>query len=745
VVWVASILGGLAVILASLLALRVVVDRGWLVPAARGFFRLGGGGGARVGGDALRRRGYRLPAGALAGAGLGVLYGTLWAASARYGLVPRPAAFGLMVAVAAVAIGSAARHRDRFVAHLGLVGGLLTPVLINTGHPDAVGLFSYLTLLSAGAVLAASRRGWWDVVLVAALGTGALYLGWASQSWRPDQVPYGLFAGLVLALPFAVAAARQETPQPLAWVATAAAVLLPVGALAWVMPVDPLFMDPRSGAAVLRDLGSAPWLVTAVLPLLGLPGWVIGRRRGLPLVGWLATGLVGMASLLATAGWAGHLTPPPLAVALMVLLPLAFGLALHLGARGAQEVLPVAALPLLAGLAACGGMAAAETVLPGTSAMLAALTLVGIGAAFLSRQGWLLLTTLAGLALALAVASLRVDQLGAQGLAGPALLGLALLVPLPVLTRRFPGQEGVAVVTAALAGPALFLPLYRAWEAGWTDATIGLLPLLLALLSIGTAVLLSRARRVHRGDAALALFVAVGLLGISAAVPLQLHNQWLTLAWALEGAALAALSRRLSHPLVRGAAVALGLAVAVRLLLNPAALAYGHTGVVPIFNWTLYTWGVPAVCLALSARWLAPSAEERARVPAFVPPLLRVLAVLVGFALVQVEVSVLFQDAGPVEIGGHGLLQGMVRSLSWAVYGVAVLVAGLWSRHRHLRLVGFALVLLAAGKVFAFDLWQLSGFVRVGSVLGLGVTLLVSAFLFERLVLRADAPAPEDP
>ena len=51
-------------------------------------------------------------------------------------------------------------------------------------------------------------------------------------------------------------------------------------------------------------------------------------------------------------------------------------------------------------------------------------------------------------------------------------------------------------------------------------------------------------------------------------------------------------------------------------------------------------------------------------------------------------------------------------------------------------MVGFCGVLAAAGTVFLSDLWSLSGFVRVGSIAGLGVTLLVAAFVFERLVLR---------
>jgi hypothetical protein len=89
---------------------------------------------------------------------------------------------------------------------------------------------------------------------------------------------------------------------------------------------------------------------------------------------------------------------------------------------------------------------------------------------------------------------------------------------------------------------------------------------------------------------------------VTTAIPLQLEDQWLTVAWALEGAALALLTRRLSHPLVPWASFTLGLVVAVRLVLNPYALEYGDTSGLPLLNWTLYTWGLPLVCLLLTAR-----------------------------------------------------------------------------------------------------------------------------------------------
>jgi uncharacterized membrane protein len=213
-------------------------------------------------------------------------------------------------------------------------------------------------------------------------------------------------------------------------------------------------------------------------------------------------------------------------------------------------------------------------------------------------------------------------------------------------------------------------------------------------------------------------------------------------AWALEAAALAWLARRLAHPLLPVGVMVLATAVSIRLCLNPWALEYGDTTGPLLLNWTLYTWGVPLVSLLAAARGLRVG-DNSLEIRRLGPGLLILMAIAVGFALVNVQVSHAFQDAGPVELGGHGLLQGMVRSIAWASYGMLVLIAGLRGEGRSVRLVGFGIVMLAAAKVFAFDLWDLSGFVRVGSLLGLGVSLLLAAFLFERLVLRGGGRSPD--
>ncbi|MFT5684756.1 MAG: putative membrane protein, partial [Myxococcota bacterium] len=351
-------------------------------------------------------------------------------------------------------------------------------------------------------------------------------------------------------------------------------------------------------------------------------------------------------------------------------------------------------------------------------------------------RGWWAMTGLIGVALLLNSSLIWVDDIGARWVAAATLLAYAPLASVP-LSRRWLSKGTDPALAAALAGPAMFLPLYRAWEISAGDTIIGMLPALLGAVALLNAAILVRLYRTDRGSGILAVFVGVALLGVSAAIPLQLDQAWLTVAWAVEAAALAALTRRLSHPLLRVVSIGLLTMVGIRLLLNPAALTYGTAEGLPILNWTLYTWGLPLAATLLSARWL-----HRPERPNHAPALLRLLACALGFMLINVQVSHAFQSVGPIELGGTGLVQGMVRSLAWAAYGGGLLGLGLYHNNRRTRLVGFAVVMLATAKVFAFDLWALEGLARVGSAMGLGLTLLTAAFLFERLVLRQ--PAQED-
>lgn len=734
-VWLGAGLGGFLVVLASLFAVSVVIDRGWMGPGIRVGLGLAAGTGLWWGAMLLRDRGYTRLVSATSGAGVGVLYGMLFAAHGLYGLLDQLTCFGLMCAVTAVSIGSAIRMQDRLMAHLGLLGGVLTPVLLSTGTNNAAGLFSYLALLIAGAVLPAARKGWWDVVLSAFVSVIVIFVGW-SLSWRaPDQLPVALLALGALILPFVHGAWSRQGPRAVRTVAAAAVFALPLLALGWLIPIDPLFVDPHTFLEVWRPVGQAPLWVAGALVLLPAPAWALARR--LDHVVPVAAATVVTSALMAafSLGWSTTPTPPLLLLGAAPLAALALG---ALGTRpGHASTWGLVPLPALTG--AVLTLTLNTDSITGVWLLGAGAGLAGVGLilARTTRRGWLLLTTLAGVTILLMAGAARVEDLGANWVAAPTVLAYALLATLPLLTTWHHDGRGPAI-TAAISGPALFLPLYLCWRSGLGDGLIGALPVLLGASALVGAGVLVRVHGVGRSSGTLAVFVAVVLLGLTAAVPLQLRDQWLTVAWALEAAVLARAARHLTHPLLRWSSVVLATVVTVRLVLNPWALEYGDASGLPILNWTLWTWGVPAAAVLATARWLdpAPGAQTAPTVPKPIPAALRLMAVCIGFALVNVQVSHAFQDAGPVDLGGTGLLQGMVRSITWGLYGVALLVLGLWRQSQATRLVGFAVVLLATAKVFAVDLWSLSGFARVGSVLGLGVTLLAAAFLFERLVLR---------
>jgi uncharacterized membrane protein len=78
--------------------------------------------------------------------------------------------------------------------------------------------------------------------------------------------------------------------------------------------------------------------------------------------------------------------------------------------------------------------------------------------------------------------------------------------------------------------------------------------------------------------------------------------------------------------------------------------------------------------------------------------------------------------------------QGQLQlSALWSITGVAGLIVGLRRRSRAMRLGAFALLALAAAKVFLYDLAALTSIYRVGSFLALGLLLLVGAFAFQRM------------
>jgi uncharacterized membrane protein len=90
-------------------------------------------------------------------------------------------------------------------------------------------------------------------------------------------------------------------------------------------------------------------------------------------------------------------------------------------------------------------------------------------------------------------------------------------------------------------------------------------------------------------------------------------------------------------------------------------------------------------------------------------------------------------DADPLELWSYSAL--------WAIYGGGLVAAGTFRQGQVLVWSGLALLAITAGKVFVIDTAQLSGLIRAGSAVGLGIVALSVAWATQRM---NRAPQPGD-
>ena len=230
-----------------------------------------------------------------------------------------------------------------------------------------------------------------------------------------------------------------------------------------------------------------------------------------------------------------------------------------------------------------------------------------------------------------------------------------------------------------MAGPLQFFLMHRLVTAAYPNQVMGLLPAAFAippLLSL--VVVLKKCPAANKARMTqLAWFGGVALFFITLIFPIQFERQWITIGWALEGAALLWLFHRVPHPGLRLAGAGLLVAAFVRLALNPAVFEYHTRSGTPIFNWYLYAYGIVTVCLFAGARLLAPPRHQISAMNA--PPILAGLGTVLAFLLVNIEIADYFSEPGTTltfQFSGN-FARDMTYSIAWALFALVLLVVGI--------------------------------------------------------------------
>jgi hypothetical protein len=317
---------------------------------------------------------------------------------------------------------------------------------------------------------------------------------------------------------------------------------------------------------------------------------------------------------------------------------------------------------------------------------------------------------------------------------------LALYVPFalyPVILGRRARDTRDPYLAAILASVWCFVAArYGVVQAGY-QWLVGVVPVALGAVTVVHVRQLLRLQPAGTRDLGrLALVAGTALAFATVAIPLQLSHQWITIGWALEGAAVAWLFTRVPHRGLLYTALGLLGAVFARLALNPEVFRYEPRGSMRILNWYLYAYLICAAAMFVAAWWLSKTDDEvHERLPR-PRHLLPAAGGILLFLLLNIEIADFYATGPEIMFRfGAGIAQDLTYTIGWLLFGLATLACGIVLRNRAARIASVVLITITTLKCFLYDLSSLGGLYRVGAFVGLALSLTLVSVALQKFVL----------
>lgn len=784
-VWI----GAIALALAGTFLVKYAFDRDLLGPAVRVALGVVFGVGLLAAGEWSHGRMPRIPA-ALSAAGIAVLYASFLSAGRFYQIVPPATSFALMALTTATAAALSLRQ-GRLVAMVGLIGGFLTPFLVGpTPDPHPAPLFGYLLLLQIGLIFVNRRRGWWEMAVLTLVAGWLWVVVWLTNP--PFETGDGAWLGLFLLTSTALfvgtswasagerAWGERRLAQALSLAALTGGVIVMAvvtgtdgfGALEWA------YLGLLGAATVVigrldRAYEGLPWLAAVVTGTLLLL-WGLSDAQSTGAVARQLWTIAALGCVYAIGGYAAQWGAPRAArwASLGAAAGVAYFVVAYLGLQPDAKGFPWGATAI--GLAAAYILAAIPVARARATALeLGADQVAGADTRSADIEP-------AGEPVARGSASAPAERTSRYrdateslaALAAAATVFISLAVPLE--TEREWITVAWSIEVAALVWLAGRLDVAALRRLAWPlvalvavrlllnpfvlDYPIGQLPvvnwLLYGYVLPVAAFALAAYESGQDGDRRLSLALqwlamALGLYLLGLEVRQYFHPgelgrggvllvEWgaLTVVWLLYGAALLWASQRWPVPsLGHGGQVVAGLALAQGLVMQGLAAnpAWNHApvGDTPVFNRLMFIYGAPAGLAAVVAWLLRRGGASRLRVRS-----VGAAALVLAFLLVTLEVRQAFRGTYLNTGGDAALAEQYAYSLAWVLFGLSLLAAGILRRGQFVRYASLAVMMLAVAKVFLYDMSNLRDLYRVFSFLGLGLSLLLLGYVYQRFVFR---------
>jgi uncharacterized membrane protein len=282
-----------------------------------------------------------------------------------------------------------------------------------------------------------------------------------------------------------------------------------------------------------------------------------------------------------------------------------------------------------------------------------------------------------------------------------------------------PTAPGLSIV--ALNGVLYYLLAYLCLNEHHHQ-WLGLLATIVAAVYLAVGLALYRKNKTQDADAVL-LSLGLAAAFVTVAIPIQLSGFRITIAWAIEAAALSWIGVRLK----KTAAVLAGLIVFALAFLELIAM---DSGMYPdphsyslILNTRFFVFVAVAVALLLSAYWVSKFERDLAIIHFIAGHI-----VLLGGICLEV-IGWAERTTKPENLTS---VVTIGITIMFALYAVALVSLGVARRSGINRLAGLALTGVVILKLYLYDVWQLGRVYQIIAFVILGILLLSTSFLYSK-------------